>query len=152
MGDVLHPDGRLLAHRAVKRGGPLRRTPLARSSLRPKPRSNRMTTPSHDAVLALDRECVAVLLGATDVCRDRWGTPHVSWEASRLTVDHVKAAPMMGQSEDRDDRTQAVSLCWHHHLDGWATASRPLLRAYLRLRQSHHPVEAARLAREEVPE
>ena len=30
------------------------------------------------------------------------------------------------------DAAHLVTLCWHHHLDGWATAHRPELRAYLR--------------------
>lgn len=48
----------------------------------------------------------------------------------RLTLDHVRDQPMMGKRAPSDP-SHLVSLCWHHHLDGWATAHRPELRAYL---------------------
>lgn len=48
----------------------------------------------------------------------------------RITLDHIKFALMMGRKAP-DDEYHLVSLCWHHHLDGWATAHRPLLRDYL---------------------
>ncbi len=49
----------------------------------------------------------------------------------RLTLDHVKDHLMMGKKAP-DDEQHLVTLCWHHHLDGWATAHRPMLREYLR--------------------
>lgn len=48
----------------------------------------------------------------------------------RLTLDHVKDQPRMGKRAP-SDRRHLVTLCWRHHLDGWATAHRPELRAYL---------------------
>ena len=51
----------------------------------------------------------------------------------RLTLDHVKDEPMMGKRAP-SDMAHLVTLCWHHHLDGWATAHRPELRSYLRER------------------
>jgi hypothetical protein len=55
--------------------------------------------------------------------------------SGRLTLDHVKDQPMMGKRAP-SDRRHLVTLCWHHHLDGWATAHRPELRAYLLLRSA----------------
>jgi hypothetical protein len=46
------------------------------------------------------------------------------------TIDHVKDQPMMGKRAP-SDMAHLVTLCEHHHLDGWATSHRPLLRAYL---------------------
>lgn len=71
-------------------------------------------------VLSRDGGCVAVLLGEDPAgCR------------GRLTLDHVKDEPRMGKRAPSDPR-HLVSLCEHHHLDGWATGHRPLLREYLR--------------------
>ena len=72
----------------------------------------------HDLVLVRDGDCVALRLGATDAC------------AGRLTLDHVKDAPMMGRRAPSDPRHLAT-ICFHHHLDGWATSHRPELRDYL---------------------
>ena len=78
-----------------------------------------MTPEVRRAVFARDgQQCVAPRLGATDYC------------AGRLTLDHVKSEPMMGRRAPSDP-AHLASICWHHHLDGWATANRPALRAYL---------------------
>lgn len=69
-------------------------------------------------VLNRDGGCVAVILGA-EGCR------------GRLTLDHVKDEPRMGRRAPSDAR-HLVTLCEHHHLDGWATSHRSELRAYLR--------------------
>lgn len=66
-----------------------------------------------------DKGCVAVELG--------------EWASScegRLTLDHVRDHAMMGKRAP-SDAAHLVALCWHHHLDGWATSHRPLLREYL---------------------
>lgn len=49
----------------------------------------------------------------------------------RLTLDHVKDQPMMGRRAPSDP-SHLVTLCEGHHLGGWATSHRPLLREYLR--------------------
>ena len=72
------------------------------------------------AVLRRDNGCVAVWLGESG--RDCSG---------RLTLDHVKDQPRMGKRAP-SDMAHLVALCWHHHLDGWATSHRPELRTYLR--------------------
>ena len=48
-----------------------------------------------------------------------------------LTLDHVKDQPRMGVRAP-SDIDHLVVLCYHHHLDGWATSHRPLLREYLK--------------------
>lgn len=89
-------------------------------------------------VLALDDyRCVAPKLGATDMCRNRWGSPIIvtgKMPHSALTLDHVKDQPRMGKRAS-SDRQHLVTLCWHHHLDGWATSHRPELREYLAQRE-----------------
>lgn len=71
--------------------------------------------------------CVAPQLGAPDLC------------AGRLTLDHVRDQPHVGDPVTKrkgrrapSDPAHLVTLCWHHHLDGWATSHRPELREYLR--------------------
>jgi hypothetical protein len=60
-----------------------------------------------------------------------------------LQLDHVKdqphvGAPIVKRGPDRKRRYRApsdvahlVTICAHHHLDGWATSHRPELRDYL---------------------
>lgn len=77
---------------------------------------------THEVALAVftrDKGCVAVELGEYP------STCH-----GRLTLDHVRDQPMMGKRAPSDP-AHLVSLCWHHHLNGWATSHRPLLREYL---------------------
>jgi hypothetical protein len=71
-------------------------------------------------VLLRDGGCVAIVLGEIPgSCR------------GRLTLDHVKDQPRMGRRAP-SDAGHLVTLCEHHHLDGWATGHRDLLREYLR--------------------
>lgn len=81
-------------------------------------RRDPVTTQVWSAVLRRDGGCIAARLGAPTVCR------------GRMTLDHVKDQPMMGKRAP-SDLAHLVSLCYHHHLDGWATSHRPELRAYL---------------------
>lgn len=99
----------------------LRRTPLRRRS--PMKRSYRKADPVTPdlrlRVLLRDHGCVAVLLGeGPESCR------------GRLTLDHVKSQPRMGKRAE-STAERLVTLCEHHHLDGWATSHRPELRTYL---------------------
>jgi len=73
------------------------------------------------AVLERDGDCVAgwVCGHEGDECR------------GRLTLDHVKDQPRMGKRAP-SDMAHLVTVCEHHHLDGWATSHRPELREYLR--------------------
>lgn len=95
----------------------MRRTPLRRSTRRADP----VTPAVRLAVLERDGGCLAVLIGGQDPATC----------AGPLTLDHVKDAPRMGKRAPSDARHLAV-VCRGHHIDtGWATANRPLLRAYL---------------------
>ncbi len=81
-------------------------------------------------VMHRDAGCVAATLGEPSRC------------SGRLTLDHVRGQPAIGSLEVNNeggygrrapsDAAHLVTLCWHHHLDGWATSHRPELRDYLR--------------------
>lgn len=71
------------------------------------------------AVFTRDQGCVAPRLGATDDCR------------SPLTLDHIQSGYGRMGKRAPSDPAHLVSVCWHHHLDGWSTSHRPELRAYL---------------------
>lgn len=93
----------------------LRRTPIHS-------RPHRVTAQEREVYAAVelrDQGCVAPRLDPTvDPCD------------GRLTRQHVKDGP--GGARITSYRT-VLMLCWHHHLDGWAT-SKPALalqRAYL---------------------
>ena len=71
------------------------------------------------AVFKRDKMCVAPMIDYfCDPC------------SGRLTLDHVKSEPMMGKRAP-SDMAHLVTVCWHHHMDGWATAHRAELREYL---------------------
>lgn len=73
------------------------------------------------SVLQRDGGCLAVLIGHQDPATCQ----------GPLQLDHVKDAPRMGRRAASDARHLAT-VCRGHHIDtGWATANRPLLRAYL---------------------
>ena len=82
---------------------------------------NRSDRDVYDQVLERDRGCVAPRLDLA--CGSCGGV---------LTRDHVRpGGGAMGAP--RVTRVDAVViLCHHHHLDGWATSHRPLLREYLK--------------------
>lgn len=88
---------------------------------RRKSKADPVTRDTALAVITRDKGCVAVLLGASSGdCR------------GRLTLDHVKDEPRMGKRAPSDE-WHLVAMCEAHHLwNGWATAHRPELRAYLR--------------------
>lgn len=70
-----------------------------------------------------------------DRCRAMWGqdmngTVQDGRAVGYLTLDHVRDGPMMGKRAPSDIE-HLVTLCYHHHLDGWATSHRPALRDYL---------------------
>ena len=94
--------------------------------------------------------CVAPSLDAEDPCADRWGNllrySDGHWTSDGLTLDHVRDEPMIGKRAPSDAR-HLVLLCWHHHLNGWATANRPILRAYIKRVEDEQA--ARRIARNE---
>ena len=96
-----------------------------------------------EEVLRLDAyRCVARLVARQlglpiDACRNKWGDSIIvtgRYPVSALTLDHVKDEPMMGKRAPSDVR-HLVTVCWHHHLGGWATSHRPELRQYLANRE-----------------
>lgn len=111
----------------------MRRTPLPRgSSLRRsrmqpwrRDEADKVSPETRASVLARDGGCVARVLDDPANC---WG---------RITLDHVKEHPRMGDRAP-SDRRHLVSLCQGHTEDGrragfqWNTAHRPMLREYLR--------------------
>ena len=65
-------------------------------------------------------------------CVARFLDPNGSGPCSgRLTFEHVRKHAAMGGPKANDDERHLVALCWHHHLDGWATAHKPMERDYL---------------------
>ena len=97
-------------------------------------RKDPVTPELHDAVIARDTRfaggCVAAFLDLSHGCRDRWGTPFPP-EQVPLTLDHVQSDYGRMGKRAPSDREHLVSLCYHAHLNGWATANRPGLRLYL---------------------
>ncbi len=74
--------------------------------------------------------CAARALDPTsDACRDRWGSTHPLRVRAELQLDHVRDEP--GGHRAPSDPAHLVTVCPHHHLNGWATSHRPLLREYL---------------------
>ena len=78
------------------------------------------------AVFERDWGYVAPQLGAPTPCK------------GRLTLDHVQDGYGRMGKRAQSDMAHLVTLCWSHHLDGWATSHRPELRAYLRDREHVH--------------
>lgn len=97
------------------------------------------------AILGRDGGCVALRLDQfAGPCRDRWGRGFRRTDSllfQDLTIDHVRGQPPVGTlaktneggfgKRPPDDPQHLVTLCWHHHLNGWATGHRRLLREYL---------------------
>lgn len=93
--------------------------------LRRKPRKDPVTPEVAYAVMRRDlRGCVAQRIAVVH----QWAITPCD---GRLTLDHVRDEPMMGKRAPSDPG-HLVTLCWHHHLDGWATSHREELRSYLR--------------------
>lgn len=67
------------------------------------------------------------------ICRDWGGSPHPPDQLRSLECDHIREAPTMGL-EPPSKPEHLVAICrYAHQSSGWATANRPLLRAYLAL-------------------
>jgi hypothetical protein len=93
---------------------------MKRTPLRPSRGRDPVTPEVALTVLRRDSGCVAVSLGEPP-----------SDCGGRLTLDHVRDHAAMGGRRAPSDPAHLISLCWHHHLDGWATSHRPALRLYL---------------------
>lgn len=116
-------------------------------------------------IVGRDGGCVAPLADPTaGVCRDAHGFERPRVLVGILTVDHVRGQPPIGQLEVEpeggygsrapSDPDHLVALCMEHHFTGraaWATAHRPLLRAYLRfVNAGLSPAESGRRAAAEM--
>lgn len=97
-------------------------------------RPDPVTEETRRAVLRRDVGCRAPWLDSTaGECRDRWGN-WVRWsDPVALTLDHVQDGYGRMGVRATSDAQHLVTLCWGHHLGGWATAHRPELRRYLGL-------------------
>jgi len=98
-------------------------------------------------VFPRDKErCMAPVLDDevdVDSCRGRWGEPAIVarrytgepiYAERALTLDHVHRHPGGTKGKKAsDDPQHLVTVCWHHHLEGWATSKRGrgLERGYL---------------------
>lgn len=95
-------------------------------------------------ILRDKRECMAPVLDFNaGPCRDKWGQVVTVLREEHLTLDHVKDKPKFGdrvekRGAERKHRYRAPStpehlicLCWGHHLGGWATSHRTVIRDYL---------------------
>lgn len=112
-----------------------------------------VTPELREEILRLDGyRCVARLIARErgwplDPCQNRWGARIFTsgrYPPSALTLDHVGdtmgekkgmsiAGARLGKRAPSDVKHLAT-LCWHHHLDGWATSHRDELRGYLAMR------------------
>jgi len=97
-------------------------------------RRDPVTSELREAVFARDTRALypyGIEFGSGPLCV----APMLSFECGPCdgpaTLDHVKDQPRMGKRAP-SDAAHLVTLCWHHHLDGWATSHRPELRVYLR--------------------
>ena len=95
----------------------MKRTPIKRH-----PRRDPVTPELRLAVLERDGWCVAVKLAPLVEITHCYG---------RLTLDHVQDGYGRMGVRAPSDMAHLVTLCEHHHLDGWATSHRPELRQYL---------------------
>ena len=93
---------------------------MKRSPIRRHPHKDPVTQELREAILERDRGCVARRLDSL-----------AGYCEGRLTLDHVQEGYGRMGKRAPSDMAHLVTLCWHHHLDGWATANRPLLRSYL---------------------
>ena len=107
----------------------MRKTELTRRSpIRRHATKDPVSPELRQAVLERDGGCVALMIG--EHVPGVVGRLPFSTCIGRLTLDHVREQPMMGKRAP-SDLAHLVTLCEHHHLDGWATSHRPELRAYL---------------------
>lgn len=78
-------------------------------------------------------------LSAPKPCAGRFGRPAVLmitvngpvYDRRALTYEHVREHAAMGGRKPPPDPRWALTLCWHHNVDGWAQSNKRHERAYL---------------------
>jgi hypothetical protein len=83
-------------------------------------------------VLDRDGRCIALVLDPeAGFCKDQWGNVISPFAINKMTLDHIQEGyGRMGvRAPSRMDTL--ITVCPFHHLHGWATSHRPLLREYL---------------------
>jgi hypothetical protein len=90
-----------------------------------------MTPEEHAAILARDGVCFLFAMDPQHVCRDMWGNEHLPTDLTKLTVDHVKPAPMMGQRGK-----EGVAMCFAGNVGVPSRAVRAAERAYLAAKEA----------------
>lgn len=96
----------------------------------------------NDLVLELFKRdhygCVAPAIDddiSSDDCRDRFGDPALDnrgrYRAAALTLDHIQEGYGRMGKRAKDSLATLVVVCWYHHLGGWSTGHRPMIREYI---------------------
>ena len=108
-------------------------------------RADGVTPAVREAVIKRDGGCVAALLNAEDVCRDRWRTAISRHDQSGLTLDHVHEGYGMAGKRAKSDPDHLVTLCWGHGVQRWELANKDRLRRYIvHVQSGMRAVDAAR--------
>lgn len=120
----------------VKRGGPLRRTPIKRKGWRPKPKPHRdpVTPEVYEHVRSRDRratgrDCIGPFVGMPGACE------------GPIEEDHVRKGGMGWRSRSTPDNL--VSLCRLHHRTKTEASKvwRPVLIDYLDRWEGANPTD-----------
>jgi hypothetical protein len=90
----------------------------------------RVTPELRRFVLERDGCCILLRLYPTHRCRDIWGEYHDPRDLDRLTIEHVKDAPMMGKRAPSDP-AHMVALCGYANVAVPSKGDRRAMRAYL---------------------
>lgn len=99
--------------------------------IRRRRKADPVTPALRELVLFRDNQCIAAYLDPAHECRDQFGWPHSPARLDVLTLDHVQSEYGRMGKRAASDPSHLVSLCYHAHLNGWATSHRPALRVYL---------------------
>lgn len=122
----------------LKPGGPLKRTPMKRTAIKPHAHPDPLSGTERSHVINRDRACIAFILYregkvAFDTCRDTWGNYMSPDNLLLLTYEHTKPNAAMGMrapSADGVGRRWGVACCPRHQ-DGWTSKHRALIREHL---------------------
>lgn len=124
-----------------------RRAPLLRKAeLRSTSKSQQVTPEIRGQVFARDEyRCMAPIIAAKydlrspTPCAGKFGRPAVLYvttdgpvyDERALTYEHVREHAAIGGPKPEPSLRWALTLCWHHNVDGWAQANKRHERAFL---------------------